>query len=272
MLIRPVFPNRGSGRERHALIGMVHLGPILERGVALADVERDACRDAERLAAAGFDAIVVENFGDRPFYPDVVPAWTIAGMTRCILAVRRVVGDALPLGVNVLRNDARAALAIAAATQVQAIRVNVHIGAAVTDQGIIEGKAHETVRLRRAIAPDVAVWADVRVKHAAPVAVRSITEEAEELHERGEADALIVSGLRTGGQTDPERLAEVRAAVGCPILVGSGATPEQLAALMPVCDGLIVGSWLKVGGAVLAPVDQARAAEFVAAARAAATS
>ena len=82
--IRPVFP----GLTRHALIGMVHLGPILERGVAIADVERDACRDAALLAEAGFDAIVIENFGDRPFYPDVVPAWTIAGMTRCVLAVR----------------------------------------------------------------------------------------------------------------------------------------------------------------------------------------
>lgn len=264
MLIRPVLP----GLERHALIGMVHLGPILERGVALAEVERAACRDAEQLAAAGFDAIVVENFGDRPFFPDAVPAWTIAGMTRCVMAVRRVVGDAFPLGVNVLRNDARAALAIAAATGAQAIRVNVHIGAAVTDQGLIEGKAHETVRLRRQLAPEVKVWADVRVKHAAPVAARSVTEEAEELHERGEADALIVSGLRTGGETDPARLREVRAAVTCPILVGSGAAPEQLTVLMPVCDGLIVGSWLKVGGKVLAPVDPARARDFVMAARA----
>ena len=263
MLVRPVFP----GLTKHALIGMVHLGPILERGVSLVDVERAACRDAAMLAEAGFDAIVIENFGDRPFYPDVVPAWTIAGMTRCVLAVRAVVGAALPLGVNVLRNDARAALAVAAATGSQAIRVNVHIGASVTDQGIIEGKAHETVRLKRQIAPDVQVWADVRVKHAAPVATRSITEEAEELHERGEADALIVSGLRTGGETDPGRLAEVRAAVDCPVLVGSGATPEQLAVLMPVCDGLIVGSWLKVGGAVLAPVDPVRARDFVKAAR-----
>lgn len=261
--IRPVF----QGLNRHALIGMVHLGPILERGVSLADVELAACRDAGILAEAGFDAIMVENFGDRPFYPDVVPAWTVAGMTRCVLAVRAVVGTSLPVGVNVLRNDARAALSVAAATGSQAIRVNVHIGASVTDQGILSGKAHETVRLRRQIAPDVQVWADVRVKHAAPVATRSIVEEAEELHERGEADALIVSGLRTGGETDPARLAEVRAAVRCPVLVGSGASPEQLRVLMPVCDGLIVGSWLKVAGQVLAPVDAMRARMLVEAAR-----
>jgi len=249
------------------LIGMVHLGPLLERGVSLAEVELAACRDAGILAEAGFDAIMVENFGDRPFYPDVVPPWTVAALTRCVLAVRAVVGTSLPLGVNVLRNDARAALSIAAATGSQAIRVNVHIGASVTDQGILQGKAHETVRLKRQIAPGVQVWADVRVKHAAPVALRSIIEEAEELHERGEAEALIVSGLRTGGETDPARLAEVRAAVSCPVLVGSGATPDQLARLLPVCDGLIVGSWIKVGGAVLAEVDPIRARRLVEAAR-----
>ena len=260
--VRPVFP----GLTTHALIGMVHLGPILERGVSLAGVERAAVRDAEALAKAGFDAIVIENFGDRPFYPDQVPTWTVAGMTRAILAVRAAVG-ALPLGVNVLRNDARSALAIAAATDAQAIRVNVHVGAAVTDQGLVMGRAHETVRLRRELCPGVKVWADVRVKHAAPLADRPIAEEAEELAERGEADALIVSGAKTGGATDPERLAEVRRHTRCPILVGSGATPELLPKLLPVCDGLVVGSWLKVGGQVLAAVDPARAADFVAAAR-----
>jgi len=263
LALREVLP----GVTRHALIGMVHLGPILERGVPLAEVERAACLDAERLAAAGFDGLIVENFGDRPFYPDRVPARTIAGMTRCVMAVRQAVGKGLPIGINVLRNDARAALAIAAATQAQAIRVNVHLGAAVTDQGLIEGRAYDTVRERRALAPEVRIWADVRVKHAAPLTPRGIIEEAQELRERGEADALIVSGLRTGGATDPQRLAEVRGAVSCPCLVGSGATPEQLAALLPVCDGLIVGSWLKIGGAVLGPIDPARAHDFVAAAR-----
>lgn len=265
-MLRPVFAHM-SGLARPALVGMVHLGPVLERGAALDDVVRDAVRDAERLAEAGFDAIMIENFGDRPFHPDAVAPWTIAGMTRAVLAVRAAVGPTLPLGVNVLRNDARAALSIAAATGAAAIRVNVHVGAAVTDQGLIQGKAFDTVRLRRALAPGVQIWADVRVKHAAPLAERSITEEAEELHLRGEADALIASGLATGKQTDPARLALVRAAVTCPILVGSGATPEQLPELLPVCDGIIVGSWLKERGDVLAPVDPARARAMVEAVR-----
>jgi len=250
----------------HTLVGMVHLGPLLERGVALAEVERRAIDDARVLVDAGFDAIMVENFGDTPFWPDQVPPHTIAALTRCVLAVGRA-APGVPLGVNVLRNDARAALAIAAATGAAAIRVNVHAGAAVTDQGLVMGRAHETVRTRRALAPEVRIWADVRVKHAAPLAERDIVEEAEELAERAEADALIVSGHKTGGPTDPARLAAVRAAVRVPILVGSGATPELLPALLPVCDGLVVGSWIKLGGDVRRPIDPQRARAFVAAAR-----
>ncbi len=260
--LRPIFPDL----DHHAVIGMVHLGPLLERGVKLADVEDAARRDARVLVDAGVDALMIENFGDRPFYPDAVPAHTVAAMTRCILAVSAV-ANGLPLGVNVLRNDARSAIAIAAATEAAMIRVNVHIGSAVTDQGLIHGQAHDTVRLRRSLAPGAQIWADVRVKHAAPLAERPVHEEAEELTERGEADALIVSGQRTGGATDPGRLRIVRDAVRCPVLVGSGAALEQLEVLLPVCDGLIVGSSLKLGGEVLAPVDAQRAQHFVAVAR-----
>jgi len=261
---RPLFDGQPA---RHALIGMVHLGRLFDGGPPLAEVERAAVRDAARLCEAGFDAIVVENFGDTPFYPDAVPAHTVAALTRCVLAVQRA-APGVPIGVNVLRNDARSALAIAAASDARAVRVNVHSGAAVTDQGLVMGRAHETVRLRQSLCPGVRIWADVRVKHAAPLVERELAEECEELAERAEADALIVSGAKTGGPTDPARLAAVRRAVGVPVLVGSGATPDMLEALLPVCDGLIVGSWIKLDGRVRAEVDPARARAFVAAARA----
>lgn len=253
-----------------ALIGMVHLGPILDGGVALDDVVRVAVRDAAVLAEAGFDAICVENFGDRPFYPDQVPAHTVAGMTRAVVAVLGAVsGAGAVVGVNILRNDVMSALAVAAATDAAFVRVNVHQGAAVTDQGLVLGRAHESVRYRDRLAPGCAIFADVHVKHAAPLVARPIEEEARELAERGAADAIIVSGARTGGSTDPERLARVRAELpNARLLVGSGATPEALPALAPYADGFIVGTWLKQGGEVERPVDLARARAFVAAARA----
>src|SRR5262252_1791667 len=184
-----------------SLIGVIHLAPLPESpryGGDLAAVAAAAARDARALAEAGFDGIVVENFGDAPFVPDRVSPVTVAAMTACALAVRAA-APGLPLCVNVLRNDAEAALAIAIAASAEMIRVNVHTGARVTDQGVIEGRAHVTLRERRALGADrVALLCDVDVKHSAPLAARPIGEEAEELVGRGLCDAVLVTGSGTG--------------------------------------------------------------------------
>ena len=106
------------------------------------------------------------------------------------------------LGFNVLRNDAQAALALCAACGGSFIRVNVHTGAMLTDQGIIEGNAFETLRYRQRICPGAQIFADVHVKHAVPLGNWAIGDSARDAVERGLADALIVSGIGTGHAAD----------------------------------------------------------------------
>jgi predicted TIM-barrel enzyme len=84
-------------------------------------------------------------------------------------AVRDAVG--LPLGFNVLRNDGHADLALCAACGGAFIRINVLSGAMVTDQGLIEGNAFAVTRMRRQLAPNTKILADVHVKHASPLEV-----------------------------------------------------------------------------------------------------
>lgn len=247
-----------------ALIGMVHLEALPGAPGFAGDLDAVVAKaehEAAILAAAGFDAIMLENFGDVPFFKDSLPPVTIAAMTRCALAVRAV-APKIPLGINALRNDGVAALGIAVAVGARFIRVNVLVGAMVTDQGIIEGRAAELVRLRHALGVPVAILADVAVKHAAPLHALDIEHLARDTALRGGADALIVSGSGTGAPTDPDRVARVRAAVpGVPVLVGSGATPSTISALN--ADGYIVGTALKRGGLV----DADCCAAMVAAAR-----
>ncbi len=262
-----------SWREvRKPVIGMVHLralpgSPGFAGGAGgVKDVWASAVRDARALAEGGVDGLMLENFGDVPFFAGAVGPETVAHITAAALRVRDAVE--LPLGINVLRNDVRSALAVASAVGASFVRVNVLVGAYVTDQGVIEGQAAEVMRYRRALgADDVAVFADVRVKHAAPLGGRPIEVEAEELVARAGADAVIVSGEGTGKPTDPERIAAVKGAVGgvaggavgsAPVLVGSGATVETAAELLAHADGLIVGSSLKEGGRLEAPVEVAR--------------
>lgn len=260
------------------LVGVIHLPPL--PGSPRCDLRRSAAasvdaivagvrRDVDALARARFDAVVVENFGDAPFEPGAVPPITVAAMTRCVTAARE--RERLMVGVNVLRNDVRSALGVAAATGAGFVRANVHVGAVVADQGLIEGRAHETMRARAAWgASSVAVWADVDVKHAAPLAPRSVAEVAKDATLRGLADAVLVTGEATGAAVDDEVLRAVHGAVDVPVLVASGATPDDLPRLRELgAHGVIVGSWLRRGGRAGGPIDAKRAAAFARAFRAA---
>ena len=162
------------------LVGMLHLpalpgAPSSQR--SLDAIEEHVLEDARRLREAGFESAILENFGDVPFRKDRVDAITIASMTRVACRLRREVPE-LRLGINVLRNDARAALAVAAASGAEFLRVNVHVGATATDQGIVEGQAHETLRDRRSLGAEVAIWADVHVKHGRNLSHAGIVDEA----------------------------------------------------------------------------------------------
>ena len=248
---------------RHRLkpvIGVVHLRPLPGSPRWIGDLELviDCARaDAKAYARGGVDAVIIENFGDAPFTKANVGPETVAAMTAAGIAVRATIK--IPIGFNVLRNDACAALALCAACGGSFVRVNVHTGAMLTDQGVIEGDAYNTIRYRQRICPDVLLFADVHVKHAVPLANLSIEDSARDTLERGLADAIIISGTGTGVAADIGDVERVRRA--CPkakILLGSGVTVENAPEYLQFADGVIVGTSLKVGGKLDNPVDPKR--------------
>ncbi len=252
------------------LIGVLHLPPLPGSPRFAGDlsaIAKQAASEARSLAAAGFDGVMVENFGDAPFFPGRVDAVTVAAITACALAAREA-APALALGINVLRNDGESALAIAACTGATMVRVNVHSGARVTDQGVVEGRAHATMRLRRALdLGHVRLLCDVDVKHSAPLAARPIEEEAEEVAGRGLADAVLVTGTGTGRGVATDDLSRVIASVHVPVLVASGSTPASLPSLR-AAHGVIVGTAIRSTGRAGDPVDAATAARYAEAFRA----
>jgi membrane complex biogenesis BtpA family protein len=189
------------------------------------DCIESAVRDAIALETGGVDSLIVENFGDAPFRATSVDAHTVASMTRVVQAVRESVS--IPIGVNVLRNDAAAALGIALACDAQFIRVNIHTGVMATDQGIVAGRADETMRLRRQLgAEHILVFADVLVKHASPIGQTSLTEAVEDAIQRGLADAVIVSGIATGKPAEPDDVRASRRRVKRPY-TSAPASPSR---------------------------------------------
>jgi membrane complex biogenesis BtpA family protein len=254
------------------LIGVVHLPAMPgdpshagETGFgALVDA---ALTDAVAYHEGGIDGLIVENFGSVPFAKgtkgDRLPPHQLAAMA---LVCHRVASETgLPVGVNCLRNDAQAALAIAAVCELAFVRVNVHVGAYVCDQGVIEGEAAMSLRYRQQLgAKRVRILADVLVKHAAPLAPISATQATRDTLERGLADAVIVSGCATGSAVDEDILAEVIAAArGKPVLLGSGLTEQNASILAPYAQGAIVGTACKRDGIVSAPVERERVERLV---------
>ena len=209
--------------------------------------------DAEALVAGGVDALIVENFGSAPFVKgcagDRIPPHQAAALAQ-VCAAAKVFG--VPVGVNCLRNDAHTALGIAAACGLDFIRVNVHTGAYVTDQGLIEGEAASTLRYRELLrARRVQIWADVLVKHATPLAPLEPETATHDCVDRGLADAVIVTGAATGAPVDRGLLERVRgAASGRPVIIGSGLNLDNAQDLLAVADAAIVGTHFKRDGDV----------------------
>jgi membrane complex biogenesis BtpA family protein len=248
------------------LVGTIHLPalPGSARGgaaPALTQIIDRARADALAFGEGGFDAVIVENFGDVPFAKDRVEAHVVAAMTLVVAAVRETVD--LPVGVNVLRNDVMSAVAIAAMAGGRFVRANVYVGAMLTDHGVIEGRAEEVQRLIKQLGADVEVWADVDVKHAAPLAPRPIAELAEDAVERGLASAVIVTGPATGRPASLVDLEAIRAALpSVRLYAGSGTTVESLPGICRVANRAIIGTATKVDGIVTNPVDLIRVREL----------
>jgi membrane complex biogenesis BtpA family protein len=241
-------------------IGVVHLKPLPGSPRwhgSLETVINHAIVDATAYDRGGAHALFIENFGDAPFTRGSVGPETVAAMSAVARAVHE--HTRLPIGFNVLRNDARAALALCAAANGRFVRVNVHSGTMVTDQGLIEGDAFNTLRYRQHIVPHALILADVHVKHAVPLGTSSLENEARETMERGLADAVIVSGTATGQAASLSDVERVRKALPqAKILVGSGVTVANARDYLQFADGVIVGSSLKFGGRIGAHVDQKR--------------
>lgn len=240
------------------IIGMVHIPPLpgsprFEGNMS--SVINKAKKDANSLAQGGIDGIMVENLGDNPWFKSEIPKETLSAITL----VAKVVNDEvdIPVGMNVLRNAAETALAISRVIGGKYIRVNVLTDALVTDQGIIEGCAADLIRYRKELdSKDIKIFADIHSKHAAPLSERPLEEVAKDCVERGMADALIVTGPRSGSAAKKEDIKNTKNAVPkTPVIVGSGINRENLETALKYADGAIVGTSLKKEGEIENPVD-----------------
>ncbi len=232
----------------------------------------DTLGELKILEEAGFNGVILENYGDAPFYPRVLDPLTISVFT--VIAREAVRNTSLEVGLNLLRNSGREAYSIAVATGAHFIRVDNLVEILLTDSGIIAPEAPniKTVRINY---PGIKVYSDIACKHAVSLSLTLRVKQLSRVGEsyrieeavrelvldavnRGGADGLIVTGRRTGEPPDPEFLRIVKKHSPAPVIIGSGFTPENARSLIKYADGVIVGSYLKADGKAGKPVSEKR--------------
>lgn len=231
---------------KHPVIGAVHFLPMIGYGeFSVDEVYNQAKADLKALEQGGADGVIFENNYDVPHKITVEPE-TIAEMTKLITRLRKDTN--LPIGVSVLWNDYRAALAIAKVAGADFIRVPVFVDDVRTNYGDETGKPEAVTQYRQQISADnVLLFTDIHVKHSQILNTDTIEQSAKNAIAAG-SDGLIVTGKWTGDAPDMTDLQQVREAVGSfPIILGSGVSEENVSQLFEIADGAIVSTSLKEG-------------------------
>jgi membrane complex biogenesis BtpA family protein len=241
------FRHRGG-----TIVGVIHLPRLLGQ-VGFPGIDAVVSRamgEARALARGGVDALLIENWRDESPGPFVGP-----DTVSCMAVVCSAVAGALelPVGVNVLPNDYRAALALARSCGLAFVQLDVLVDPVRTDYSYSTAPPFE-VRVDRSDlaatrarlgAEEVALLGTVHPKHYALLLDRSIEASATDALAWG-AQAVVVTGARTGSAPDVERILRVKRAVGeAPVVVGSGLDAGNASALMAHADAAIVGTAFK---------------------------
>lgn len=230
----------------HSLIGVIALPPLpgLADSPGIETMLALALADLAALEDGGANAVLIENDFDRP-HTLVGDAAGVAAMTAVAAEVVR--RARVPVGVQMLLNDWRASLGIAAAARAGFVRLDFFVDRVRIAAGEIVPEPERILAYRAAIgAEQIALCTDIQVKHSEPLEVgKSLAVSALQAAAHGSA-AAIVSGARTGLPPSAEDLLAARAG-GLPVWIGSGLTSANAAALWPLCDAAIVGTALRAG-------------------------
>ncbi|MBT8401026.1 MAG: BtpA/SgcQ family protein [Rhodothermia bacterium] len=249
------------------IIAMIHTGPSpgVPGFVCVESAVERAIAETEVYVGAGVDGILIENMRDFPCVHEREMGPEIAAfMTRVSCAVKRR-ARRIPVGLQILFQGNRTALAVAVAANCDFIRAEGWTYAHVSDKGFADASAGKVVRYRQLIGGNrIPIFADIKKKHAAHALTSdlAIGEVAAgmELHL---ADGIIVTGSTTGVVPRLEDLRAVKEATALPLLVGSGITHENVGDYYDLADGFIVGSALKENDMWHGPVSDDKVREFM---------
>lgn len=252
-------------RSRKTVVAMAHIGalpgsPLYDPAGGMRKLIDDVALDVEKLQAGGVDAIMFGNENDRPYQLQAGPE-SVAAMTAVVAAIRPML--TVPFGVNFLW-DPMATVAIAAATGASFAR-EIFTGLFASDMGLWKPDAAAALRLRANLGrSDLTLLFNINAEFASSLDSRSVAERAKSAVFSSLADVILVSGPITGQPVDQAHLHAVRAVLpDTPVMANTGVNIDNVAAILSVADGCVIGTHFKVDGDTWNAVDGARVARFM---------
>lgn len=247
------------------IIAMCHLqampgDPGYDKAGGMKKVIESARHDLRGLQEGGVDAVMFSNEFSMPYLTKV--------RTETVAAMARVIGELMPeirvpFGVNVLW-DPIASLDLAAATGAKFVR-EIFTGVYASDFGLWNTNCGAAVRHQHEIgAENVKLLFNIVPEAAKYLAQRDIVEIARSTVFNNKPDALCVSGLTAGAETDAQILSLVKETVpGTVVFANTGVRPQNVEQQLAIADGAVVGTTFKVDGKFENPVDTARVKLFM---------
>lgn len=251
--------------EKKQIIGMVHLLPLPGSPKYQQndeEIKSQAFKDVDALLEGGCSTFIVENFNDDP-YAETIDDFGFALMTSICTDIRNKYPE-VKLGINIQFDDYLKELALAKAVKADFIRSEVFIDTRVGIQGIIKPKAREIAMICSQYKMKTLVFADIDVKHTVALVKEPLLELVDKCKEEG-ADAVILTGTKTGENAKIEDIIEVKKQLGnsFPIIIGSGIKANNIKQYLEYADGVIVGSSIKIGGNVRNGIDASKVKELL---------
>ena len=247
------------------IVAMIHFPPLpgtplYDADGGMAKIIDSSAKDIAALQDGGVDAVMFGNEGDRPYVLKASPM-TLAAFGVAVGELRASIK--VPFGVNYLW-DPVASVALGVASGARFVR-EIFTGVYDSDMGLWAPDAAGALQLRsNARRPDLKVMYNINAEFASPVGTRTIAQRAKSAVFASLADVVLVSGPMTGEAVQLSNLREAKEAIpGTPVFANTGVNIDNVADILAIGDGAIVGTHFKVGGDTWSAVDGARVRRFM---------
>jgi membrane complex biogenesis BtpA family protein len=247
------------------VIAMCHLQPLpgdpyYDEEGGMEKVVEAARKDLRALIEGGVDGIMFSNEYALPYLTKMEPI-TLAAMAFVVGQLRDEL--TIPYGINCLW-DPIASLDVAKATGGLFIR-EIISGAYASDFGIWNTNPGATARHRHRIGADhIKMMYNIVPEATGYMADRDIAAIAKSTEFNCRPDAICVSGLTAGAETDTQVLTKVKESVKkTPVICNTGCNKDNIIRQLTVADGAVCATTFKVDGKFENPVDYKRVKEFM---------